>query len=85
MTSTILGTELVATPLPAELVSLLTIVGSIDNTEDGGEFGLISLVDGLEGDGGGGLLVNELTETSLSLDDGVRYAHLTAKSMKPYD
>lgn len=77
--------ELLATPATTELISLLAEVLLVDDLDESSELGVISRVDLLEGNSGGSLLVDELSKTSLALDNGVWHAHATAESGQPDD
>lgn len=74
-----LSTEDTTTPLSAGLIVLLSVVG----LNGGDEVRKGSLVSGLDigqSNNGSSLLVNKSSETSLTLDDGVRNTHLSAES-----
>lgn len=82
LSSSGLGAELAAAPDTTGLVVLVVVVLA----GVGGE--LCELVSVLlanvdDGDGGGGLLVDDLTEARLALDDDVRDAKLAAESGEP--
>lgn len=88
----LLGSSLVArllahnTTTPGLAVFLvLVVVGSLDGTDEGSELVLVLRLDFGQSKGGGGLLVNDGTETSLRLDNTVWDTHLAAKSGKPDD
>ena len=49
-------------------------------TDEGSEFTLVLRLNVLESDDGGGLLVDDSTETGLALDDDVGDTHLAAES-----
>ena len=72
------------TPLTAEFVITIKEV-SLDGINNLGEISLGVLFDGGESQSSGSLLANNLTKTSLSLDDSVRDLHLAAKSGQPDD
>jgi hypothetical protein len=72
------------TPGLASILVLVGVVG-LDGRDQGGELGLV-LGTGLgEGESGGGLLVDDSSETGLALDNGVWDTHLAAKSGQPDD
>ena len=52
---------------------------SLGGADEGGELALVLAVDVLEGDNGGGLLVDDRAETSLALNDDVGDTHLAAE------
>ena len=51
----------------------------LGGADEGGELALVLAVDVLEGHNGGGLLVDDRTETGLALDDDVWVTHLAAE------
>lgn len=55
----------------------------VDSLEKGVEGALILLADSSEGNGGGGLLTDQLSESRLGLDDAVRNTHLHAQGREP--
>jgi hypothetical protein len=63
------------TPVPPSLLVLVGEVG-LGGGNEGSKSLLVLGSDVLEGDDGGGLLVDDRTETSLVLDDDVWNAHL---------
>ena len=72
------------TPLATELIVAIQEVG-LDGIDDLGKIVLGILVHGGESKGSGSLLANNLSKTSLSLDDSIRHLHLSAKSREPDD
>ena len=72
------------TPLASELVVTIKEVG-LDSINNLGEIGLGVLLDGSESQGSCGLLADNLSEASLSLDNGIRNLHLSAESREPDD
>lgn len=60
--------------------SLLVVNVGSDSFDELGESGLVFGADFSEGDDGSVLLVDELTETRLTLDDAVGNVHLVAES-----
>lgn len=54
----------------------------LSGTDEGSELALILTLDILEGEDGGGLFVNNSTETGLALDNDVGDTHFAAKSRK---
>jgi len=72
------------TPLTAELVVTIQEVG-LDGINNLSKIGLVILVDGSESQSSGSLLANNLSKTSLALDNGIRHLHLAAESGKPDD
>lgn len=74
-----LVTDLAATPLSTGVLELLDEVG-VDGGDEVREVGLVLGTDVGQGDDGGGLLVDQGSETGLALDDGVWDLHLSAES-----
>lgn len=64
------------------LVELVVEV-SLDSLAETGKLLLVLGLDLSEGNSGGSLLVDEGTEASLALDDGIWDAHLAAESGEP--
>lgn len=58
----------------------LVVVVSLDSRDQSGELSLVGFLDFSEGNGGGGLLMDDGTETSLTLDNAVGDTHLAAES-----
>lgn len=79
-----LGAHDTSTPGTTVILELLKVV-SVDGGDEGGETRLVLITDLGEGNGGGGLLVDEGTETRLALDNAVGDTHLAAESRKPED
>jgi len=79
-----LETEDVSTPLAAELIGLVVVLG-LDRGNELGELVLVLVLDTGDDEGGGGLLVDDGTEACLALDDGVGDVQLAAKGGKPND
>jgi len=73
-----------STPLTALLLILVREVG-FRRADDVGQFALILTFDLLESDNRCGLLVNDRTETRLTLDNNVGDTHLAAKSREEDD
>ena len=63
-------------------LGILVLVGValLDGLDQLGQLGLVLRAHLGQGEDGSGLLVNNRAETSLALDDGIRYAHLSAQS-----
>jgi hypothetical protein len=61
------------------LLKLVVVVG-LDGRDNGSELRLVSILDVSEGNSGSSLLVDESTETSLTLNNAVRDIHLAAES-----
>lgn len=74
-----LGTHDTTTPVAAGLLVLVS-VALLDGREELGELGLVLGADLGQSQNGGGLLVDNGTQTSLALDNGVRDTHLAAES-----
>jgi hypothetical protein len=74
-----LGATETTTPLATVLLELLVVVG-LDGRDNGSELRLVSILDLSEGNSGSSLLVDESSETSLTLDNAVRDIHLAAES-----
>jgi len=74
----------VSTPLAAELIGLVVVLG-LDRGNELGELVLVLVLDTGDDEGGGGLLVDDGTEACLALDDGVGDVQLAAKGGKPND
>jgi len=74
-----LGTHDTTTPVAAGLLVLVG-VALLDGREELGELGLVLGADLSQGQNGGGLLVDDGTETGLALDNGVGDTHLAAES-----
>ena len=55
---------------------------SLGGADESGEFSLVFALHILESENSGGLLVDDRTETSLTLYDDVGHTHLTAESGK---
>jgi len=60
---------------------LLVFVGeiSLGGADEGGKFSLVFTLNVLESDDSGSLLMHDRTETSFTLDNDVRHAHLAAE------
>lgn len=74
-----LGTSDTTTPLSSSLLELVTKVSLGSGNEVGKSLSVLGS-DVLQGNDGGGLLVDDGTESGLVLDDNVRNTHLSAKS-----
>jgi hypothetical protein len=74
-----LGATETTTPLATVLLKLVIVV-SLDGRNNRGKLRLISVLDFSEGNGGGSLLVNKSSKTSLALDNAVGDIHLAAES-----
>lgn len=81
-----LETELLASPGLADLGEFI-VEALLDSLDEGGELSAVLSTDvrANEGDSGGGLLADDLSETGLSLDDGVGDSLLAAESGEPED
>merc|ERR1712115_186949 len=79
-----LGTHDATTPVPLGLLGLLH-VALLDGLDELAELGLVLAADLSDGEGSGGLLVNDRPETGLALHDGVWHTHLPAQSRKEDD
>ena len=77
-----LGTHDTTTPVTTDILPLLGEVG-VDSRDNGSQLSLIGLRDFGQSKSSGSLLVDECTETSLTLDNTVRDTHLTAESREP--
>ena len=77
-----LGTHDTTTPLLPGLVEFVIEVG-LDGLAKGGELGLVLGTDFRKSQGSGGLLVDETSEASLTLDNAIRDTHLAAQSWQP--
>ena len=76
-----LGAHDTTTPVAAGLLVLVGVT-LLDGGEELGELSLVLGADLGQGQNGGGLLVDNCTETGLTLDNGVRDTHLAAESGK---
>merc|ERR1711975_189935 len=72
-------------PLLAGLGLGLLHVALLDGLDELAELGLVLAADLSDGEGSGGLLVNDRPETGLALHDGVWHTHLPAQSRKEDD
>lgn len=81
-----LEAELLASPGLADLGEFI-VEALLDSLDEGGELSAVLTTDirANEGDSGGGLLADDLSETGLSLDDGVGDSLLAAESGEPED
>ena len=66
---------------------LVVLVGEVGLrcADEGRKLALVLALDVLEGEDGGGLLVNERTKTSLALHDDIGNTHLAAQGRKEDD
>lgn len=79
----VLDTHDASTPLSEE-VSVVVELG-LEVLLEKIQFGDVLLLDISQGDGGHGLLVDELSESSLSLDEAERDTHLSAQGGEVHD
>lgn len=77
-----LGTHDTTTPDLGDFFVLVVVVG-LDGLDEGSEVLLVFGGNVTESDSGGGLLVDEGTETRLALDDAIGDTHFTAESGQP--
>lgn len=84
MTSVGLGTHDTTTPVTTVLLVLVG-VSLLDGGDELGELGVVLGADLGQSNDSGGLLVDDSSETSLALDDGIRDTHLAAKSGQEND
>lgn len=69
------------TPVSPSILVLVTEVG-LGGLDESGKSLVVLRTNVLEGNNGGGLLVNDCSETGLVLDDNVRDTHLAQDSRK---
>jgi hypothetical protein len=74
-----LGTHDTTTPVTTVLLVLVRVT-LLDGGDELGELGVVLRADLGQSNDGGSLLVDDCSETSLALDDGVRNTHLAAES-----
>jgi len=79
-----LGTHDTTTPDLGDFFELVVEVG-LDGLDEGGEVLFVFGGDVTEGNGGGGLLVDEGTQTGLALDDAVGDTQFATKGREPDD
>lgn len=72
------------TPLSSGILVLVSKVG-VDSGHDGGESRLVLGTNVSQSDHSSGLLVDESSQTSLTLDNGVRNVHLSAQSRQEHN
>ena len=77
-----LGTHDTTTPDLGDFFELVVEVG-LDGLDEGSEVLLVFGGNVTEGNSGGGLLVDEGTQTSLTLDNAVRDSHLATEGREP--
>lgn len=73
-----LGAKDTTAPVATDLLVALVEVG-LHSLQDLAEVGLVVVIDGGQGEGGAGLATHQATQTSLTLHNAVRHAHLAAE------
>lgn len=77
-----LGSHNTSTPNLAGLLKLVIVVG-LDGLDQGSQVLLVLGAHLGQGNGSGGLLVNQGSQTALALDNAVRHVHLAAQGGQP--